>query len=83
MLLVKSQNLNLKRCIISQDINHSEGSKKLIDNGKRNVIEYSNTLQDDLSRGVDEHDLERIKYHVDTCYSGCKRKSDRANEKYQ
>ena len=47
------------------------------------MIEYSNALQDDLSRGVDEHDLERVKNHVDTCYSRCRRKSDEANEKCQ
>ena len=45
------------------------------------MIKYSNTLQDNHLRDVDKHDLECIKYHVDTCYSWYKRKCDRANEK--
>ena len=45
------------------------------------MIKYSNTLQGNLLRGVDEHDFERIKYHVDTCYSRYKRKCDRGNGK--
>lgn len=45
------------------------------------MIEYSNTLQDNLLHDIDEHDLERIKYHVDTCYSKYKGNSDRAKEK--
>ena len=83
LLLVKSKKLNLERCVICQNTNDSRGSKKLTstDNGRRNLIKYSNTLQDYLWRGADEHDLERIKYHVDTCYSRYKRKCDRANEK--
>ena len=54
-----------------QNINDSRGSKKLAstDNGRRNLKEYSNRLQDNILRGIDEHDLERIKYHVDTCFS--------------
>ena len=82
LLLVKSKKLNLGRCIIRQNINDSRGSKKLTstDNGRRNVIKYSNTLQDNLLRGIDEHDLERIKYHVNTCYSIYNRNCDRANK---
>ena len=75
--------MNLEKYIICQNIDVSRGSKKVTstDNERRHLIEYSNTLQDNLLRGVDEHDLERIKYHVDTCYSRYKRKCDRANEK--
>ena len=79
LLLVKLKNLDFERCIICQNINDGRGSKKLTstDNGKRNLIEYSNTLPDNILRGIDEHDLGRIKY----CYSRYKRKSYRANEK--
>ena len=83
LLLVKSKCLNLERRIICQNINDGRESKKLTstDNGRRNLIECSNTLQNNLLYGIDEHDLERIKYHLDTWYSRYKRKSDRANEK--
>ena len=59
LLLVKLKNLNLQRCIICQNVNDSRGSKKLAstDNGRRNLIEYSNILQDNLLRSADEHDL--------------------------
>ena len=42
-----SKNLNLKRSIISQNINDNRGSKNFTstDNERRNLIEYSNTLQ--------------------------------------
>ena len=81
--LANSKKLNLERCIICQNINSIRGSKKLTstDNGRRNVINYSNTLQDNLLCDIDEHDLEHIKYHVDTCYSRYKRKCDRTNIK--
>ena len=75
--------MELERYIICQNITDRRVSKKLTDtdSGRRNLIKYLNTVQDKLLCGVDEHDLERIKYHVDTCYSTYKRKSDRANEK--
>ena len=45
LLLVKSKNLNLERYIFCQNINGSRRSNKLTntDNGRRNLIEYSNT----------------------------------------
>ena len=62
LILVKSKNLNLERCIICQNINDDRGIKKLTstDNGRTNLIEYSNTLQDNLLRSIDGHYLERI-----------------------
>ena len=73
LLLVKSKNLNMAQCIICRNINDCRRSKKFTstDNGRRNMMEYSNTLQD----------LKHIKHHVDMCYLRYKRKSDRANEK--
>ena len=54
LLLVEPKNLNLARCIICQN-NDSRGSKKFTstDNWRGNLIEYSNTLQDNLIRGED------------------------------
>ena len=62
LILVKSKNLNLERCIICQNINDDRGIKKLTstDNGRTNLIEYSNTLQGNLLRSIDGHYLERI-----------------------
>ena len=62
VILVKSKNLNLERCIICQNINDDRGIKKLTstDNGRTNLIEYSNTLQDNLLRSIDGHYLERV-----------------------
>ena len=62
LILVKSKNLNLERCIICQNINDDRGIKKLTstDNGRTNLIEYSNTLQDNLLRSIDGHYLERV-----------------------
>ena len=62
LILVKSKNLNLERCIIFQNINDDRGIKKLTstDNGRTNLIEYSNTLQDNLLRSIGEHYLECI-----------------------
>ena len=62
LILVKSKNLNLERCIICQNINDDRGIKKLTstDNGRTNLIEYSNTLQDNLLRSIDGHYLERM-----------------------
>ena len=83
LILGKSENLDLERWIISQNINDGRGIKNLtsIVNGRRNLIEYSNTLPDNLLRDIDEHYLERIQQHLDTCYSRYKRKSHGANEK--
>ena len=82
LLLAKWKKLNLEGCIICQNICDSRGSKKLTsaDNRRRNLMEYSNTLQDNLLHGTDEHNLERIKYHVAFCYSNHNRKCDRSNE---
>ena len=81
--LVKTKKVNLERCIICQNISDSKGNKKLTStyNGRRNLIDYSTILQDNLLNNLNETDLECIKYHVDTCYSRYKRKSDRAKEK--
>ena len=84
LLLVKSKCLNLEKCLICWSINNDRKikkskkhqSKKLssTDNGRRNLIlKYSHTLQDNFLYSIGkrdlEHDIECIKYHLDTWYS--------------
>ena len=75
--------LNLNLCIICQKIKDSSGSSKLTSTseGRNVLLKTSQSLNDELMNNLSDHDLEKIQYHVKTCYASYKRKGERNEQK--
>ena len=41
------------------------------------MLKTSQSLNDELMNNLSDHDLEKIQYHVKTCYASYKRKGER------
>ena len=84
-LVPAERKLNLNLCIICQKIKDSSGSSKLTSTREgRNVLlktSQSLNVNDELMNNLSDHDLEKIQYHVKTCYASHKRKSERNEQK--
>ena len=72
---------SIEKCIVCQKVKDNKGSTKLTStsNGRTSLIECSNFYQDNLLEGVEE--LDKIKYHVKTCFTNYVKKKRRAEKK--
>ena len=70
-LVHAERKLNLNLCIICQKIKNSSGSSKLTrtSEGINVLLKTSQSLIDELMNNLSDHDLEKIQYHIKTCYA--------------
>ena len=82
-LVPAERKLNLNLRILCQKIKDSSGSSKLTSTseGRNVLLKTSQSLNDELMNNLSDHDLEKIQYHVKTCYASHKRKSERNEQK--
>ena len=84
-LVPAERKLNLNLCIICQKIKDSSGSSKLTSTREgRNVLlktSQSLNVNDELMNNLSDHDLEKIQYHVKTCYASYKGKGEKNEQK--
>ena len=59
------------------------GSSKLTSTseGRNALLKTSQSLNDELLNNLSDYDLEKIQYHVKTCYTSHKRKGERNKQK--
>ena len=82
-LVPAEKKLNLSLCVICQKVKDSSGSSKLTSTSEgRNVLyKTSKSLNDELMNNLSENDIEKIQYHVKSCYASYKRKGERNDQK--
>ena len=70
---------DLGRCIICQNIKDTKGDSKLTSNpeGRKNIIDASHVLQDDILLNFTESDFDQVQYHVNTSYARYKKMQER------
>ena len=78
-LVLKSKRRNFEFCIICQKIKDSNQNTKLTSTpeGREKIIQTSNLLNDDTLVDLVESDLDKIQYHVKTCYARYKKTGER------
>ena len=79
-LVLKSKRRNFEFCIICQKIKDSNQNTKLTSTpeGREKIIQTSNLLNDDTLVDLVESDLDKIQYHVKTCYARYKKTGERS-----
>ena len=69
--------------MICQKIKDSSGSSKLTSTseGRNVLLKTSQSLNDELMNNSPDHDLEKIQYHVKTCYASYKKNCEKNEQK--
>ena len=82
-LVSKTQKSNNELCIICQKVRDSNQNTKLTrtPEGRDVVIKTSRILSDDTLYTLNETDLNKIQYHVKTCYGRYNKYGERSEKK--
>lgn len=76
---------NIELCIVCQMKKDTSSATKLTSTpeGRKNVIQVSNLLNDDLLNNLNDRELTFLKYHVKTCYARYKKSGERYAKKQE